>query len=105
MVYYEGSRNWTADRNLASRIECSELAEQYVPDFTYRLISLRDYTSQELTKNENEMSLVMMINRIQKPEDYSKFLEENQEFVSSIYGNAPEDIQKLIQRVDRKSVV
>ena len=99
MVYYEGSRNWTADRNLASRIECSELAEQYVPDFTYRLISLRDYTSQELTRNENEMSLVMMINRIQKPEDYTNFLEENQDFVSSIYGNAPEDIQKLIQRV------
>ena len=99
MVYYEGSRNWTADRNLSSRIECSELAEQYVPDFTYRLISLRDYTSQELTRNENEMSLVMMINRIQKPEDYTKFLKENQDFVSSIYGNAPEDIQKLIQRV------
>ena len=99
MVYYEGSRNWTADRNLSSRIECSELAEQYVPDFTYRLISLRDYTSQELTRNENEMSLVMMINRIQKPEDYTKFLKENQDFVSSIYGNAPEDIQQLIQRV------
>ena len=33
MVDYEGSRNWTAERNLASRIECSELAEQYVPDF------------------------------------------------------------------------
>ena len=35
IVYYEGTREWTADFHLKDRIEFAEQMEKYIPDFSY----------------------------------------------------------------------
>lgn len=47
IVYYEGKSKWTADLNLKDRIEFSEEMERYIPDFTYQVVSVRQYTNEE----------------------------------------------------------
>ncbi len=48
---------------------------------------------------ENEMSLVMMINRIQSPEDFSELLDTSREYVDEIYNGSPADIRAIYQDI------
>ncbi len=99
IVYYEGKRKWTADLNLKDRIEFSEEMEKYIPDFTYQVVSVRQYTNEELSEKHDEMSLVMLINKIQTEEDLSEFREVSEEMVESIYGNAPDEIKEIYKKI------
>ena len=99
VVYYEGTAGWTADMQLAGRIQCNEELKQYVPDFTYKVISVHEYTQEDLENRQDEMSLVMMINQIQSPKDFSRIVEMSREFMAKVYTNAPAEIKKIYQEI------
>lgn len=99
IVYYEGSKKWTADLHLKDRIDFAEGMEKYIPDFAYQIVSVNQYTNEELSKKCDEMALVMLINKIQTPEDYEKFRNVSEELIDSIYGNAPEEIKEIYKNV------
>ena len=69
IVYYEGTGKWTAAMHVKERVFMNEIFASYIPDFTYRLVNVHQYTNEELLIHEDEMSLLMMINRIQTPQD------------------------------------
>lgn len=46
-----------------------EMFGSYIPDFIYRLVRIQSYTNEELLKNENEMSMLMMLRKAQILED------------------------------------
>ena len=99
LVYYEGTRKWTADLHLKDRIEFAEQMEKYIPDFSYEVISVSQYTNEELSMKRDEMSLVMLINKIQTPEDCEAFRKVSEELVNSIYSNAPEAIKEIYKKI------
>ena len=99
IVYYEGSKKWTADLHLKDRIDFAEEMEKYIPDFVYQVVSVNQYTNEELSKKCDEMALVMLINKIQTPEDYEDFRNVSEELIDSIYGNAPEEIKEIYKNV------
>lgn len=99
IVYYEGSKKWTADLHLKDQIDFAEGMEKYIPDFAYQIVSVNQYTNEELSKKCDEMALVMLINKIQTPEDYEKFRNISEELIDSIYGNAPEEIKEIYKNV------
>ena len=82
IVYYEGKRKWTAGLHLKDRIEFADEMGKYIPDFTYQVVGVNEYTNEELSEKHDEMSLVMMINKIQTQEDLNKF----RKLVSSAFG-------------------
>lgn len=96
VVYYEGTDKWTADLHLKDRILLKEVFGEYIPDFSYRLIRIHDYTNEELLLREDEMSLIMMINKVQTPQDLKLFLEANKQQIDKIIQNAPERILTII---------
>ena len=85
--------------NLKDRIEFSEEMEKYIPDFTYQVVSVRQYTNEELSEKHDEMSLVMLINKIQTEEDLSEFRKVSEEMVDSTYGNAPDEIKEIYKKI------
>ena len=99
IVYYEGTRKWTADFHLKDRIEFAEQMEQYIPDFSYEVVSVNQYTNEELSRKQDEMSLVMLINKIQTPEDCENFRKISEDLVNSIYSNAPEAIKNIYKKI------
>lgn len=99
IVYYEGAKKWTADFHLKNRIEYAEQMEKYIPDFMYQVVSVNQYTNEELSRKCDEMALVMLINKIQTPEDYEEFRKVSEELINSIYGNASEEIKEIYQNI------
>ena len=63
---------------------------------------LRDYAGLDILANvqpediEDEMSLLMMINRIQTPQDFNDFINSNQEEIREIVDRASESIVQII---------
>ncbi len=96
IVYYEGKRKWTSPMSLGERIFMGDVFSAYVPDFTYKLINLHGYTNDELLAHGDEMSFLMMINRVQSAEDLKDFLNVNREQVQSIIDGASEGILEII---------
>ena len=81
---------------LGERIFMGDVFSAYVPDFTYKLINLHGYTNDELLAHGDEMSFLMMINRVQSAEDLKEFLNVNREHVQSIIDGASEGILEII---------
>lgn len=86
IVYYEGSGKWTAPCNIRDRIYFDEAFEPFTPRFFYKLVQLNAYSVDELVEKKDELSLLMLINRLQSiaafrelnlPKDYLKDLSEN----------------------------
>ena len=99
IVYYEGKKEWTAGLHLKDRIDFSEEMIEYIPDFTYQVVSLNKYTNEELSKKHDEMSLVMLINKIQSSEDTKEFQKVSERMVDSIYVNAPDEIKEIYKKI------
>lgn len=90
IVYYEGTDRWTASTDLADRISCGKLLDKYLPHFRYQLVTLHDYSNEELLAKGDEISLAMLINKIQTFEDLSAFTGLPEKQLESILKDTPE---------------
>ena len=99
IVYYEGMSNWTADMHFKDRVYMSELFEEYIPDFTYKLVDVHSFSNEELLGHNDEMSLLMFINKVQSAEDFDEFFHSERDKIDAIIKNAPERIIQIISSV------
>lgn len=70
IVYYEGSGKWTAVRNFQDRVFLPEVFGAFTPRFLYKLIQLHKYSMEDLVDKNDELSFVMLINRLQGTEEF-----------------------------------
>lgn len=96
IVYYEGKARWTAGLNLKDRISMSEVFAEYIPDFSYKIICNYNYTNDELLAKEDEISLFMIINKVQTAEDMSEFLRLDDSKLNEILRKSPKQTLKII---------
>ncbi len=96
IVYYEGKARWTAGLNLKDRISMSEVFVEYIPDFSYKIICNYNYTNDELLAKEDEISLFMILNKVQTAEDMSEFLRLDDRKLNEILRKSPEQTLKII---------
>lgn len=101
IVYYEGAKKWTAPADLADKILCGELLGKYLPHFRYQLIMLHEFSNEELLARKDEISLAMLINKIQTYEDVSAFSGLPQEQIQHILKNTPENILEIMAEILR----
>ena len=99
VVYHEGSDTWTAPMHLKNRIFMHELFEDYIPDFTYCLVDNHKYSNKELLERRDEMSLIMLLNKIQTKADLSEFLHIPADEINHIVQESPEAIIDIIVMV------
>jgi len=81
--------------NFRDRIQLKEVFGDYCPNFTYKVVCLHDYTNEELLGREDEMSFLMMINRIQNQDDLRKFLQVEQDKVKKIVNKASPQVLEI----------
>lgn len=96
IVYYEGKSKWTVGLNLKDRISMSDMFPEYIPDFTYKLVCNYSYSNDELLSREDEISLFMMLNKVQTAEDMSAFLRLDDSKLNKILRRSPEHTLKII---------
>ena len=99
IVYYEGKQEWTADRRLCGRIGGSSEFMRWIPDFRYEVVRIHDYSDRELLDRGNEMSLIMLINKIQNTGDLEKFIRIPPDQMNRIIQNSPEQVVEVLVTV------
>ena len=99
VVYHEGSDSWTAPMHLRDRIFLHEYFEEYIPDFTYCLVDNHKFSNKELLERQDEMSLIMLLNKIQTKADLSEFLHIPADEINRIVEQSPEAVIDIIVMV------
>lgn len=98
IVYYEGKNKWTAVTNFKDRIFLNDVFEKYIPDFSYELISLREFSNDKLLENQDEISLVMLLNKLQKAADL-KGLSGLAKINDKVWEKTPEYLLDIIAKI------
>lgn len=98
IVYYEDTAEWTAVEQFQDRIFLSEVFADFVPHFRYKLVQLQNYTKETLLKNDDELALVMLINKLRHAEEL-RHLNVPEEFIKRVAEEAPRDVLDIMARV------
>lgn len=100
IIYYEGKARWTAATKFHDRVFLSEILKEFIPDFSCKLIELQKYSNEELMRKEDELSLVMIINKLQDAADFAKIGDSvTKEYISALTENTPEYLLDIIAKV------
>ena len=98
IVYYEGISEWTACMSLAQRIIMRDVLCEFIPDFRYILVDIRSIERAELISKNDELSLVMIINKLKDSGEF-KSLDLPEDYLQNIARKAPADVLDVIARV------
>lgn len=101
IVYYEGKGRWTAPMDLADRIFCRELLGDYLPHFRYQMVGLHDHSNEELIARGDEISLAMLINKIESVEDMEALTSLPDERIEEILKDTPEYLLDIMGKLLR----
>ena len=99
IVYYEGARQWNVPLNFRSRIREGQTFGKYLPDFEYYLVPLRDFSNEALMEKGDEISLVMLINKLQTAEDIERFRKLPGKEIEAILRDSPGHVVDVIADV------
>ena len=100
IIFYDGASNWTTSTHLKERIILSDTLLKYIPDFDCILVQLKDYSNAELLKRKNELSIVMLIDKLQSADDF-KVLEKdaNSAYIQEIVEHSSEYLLEIIEQI------
>lgn len=99
VVYYEGPGEWNVPLDFKSRIRQGEAFGRYLPDFEYYLVPLREYSNEMLLEKRDEISLVLLINKLQTKEDVARFRELPGDEIEAILKDTPPHLLNRIAEV------
>jgi HSP90 family molecular chaperone len=100
IVFYDGADNWTAATRLHDRIFLSDVYGKYVPDYQCVLVQLKDYSNAELMKKKDELSVLMMVDRLRNAADYMKLGEEvGNAYLSEVTMDSPEYLLDIMAQI------
>lgn len=99
IVYFEGTGTWTAARRLSDRIYLEEVFKDYIPDFVYEVVRLHDYSNEKIIDFGDELSLIMLINKLRNSEDFKKLEGIPSEYFEHLESHTPDYLLKLISTI------
>lgn len=101
IVYYEGKQRWTAPLQLKEKIAMQEVFGEMIPNFAYQLVSLNDYSNEELLNKGDAISLMMLLNKIKSADDIERFMKISADRLNAIVEPLPEYLIKKIAQIFR----
>ena len=100
IVYYEGSGQWSAPASLHGRIFLSDTLGEYIPDYRCLMVQINEYTNRMLMEKEDELSLVMMLNKLHGTEDFAVLQDEvPPEYLEKVTAQTPEYLLGIIGQI------
>lgn len=100
IIYYEGSGSWTAATRLHDRVYLSDVLGEYVPDYRCIMIQLNEYTNLKLMEKEDELSVIMMLNKLQERADFASLKKEVPiGYFKKVTEGTPEYLLGIIEQV------
>ena len=90
IVFYDGTDEWTSERNFFDKTDKNRIFEKYIPKFEYELVDLNDYSQRDLVAFNNALSLLLIVDKVKRPEDIKSFKELPEGFIESMAKTVPE---------------
>lgn len=87
IIFYDGSNEWTAVKNFQEKVKDAKSFKEYLPDFKYDIISLRDISYEELQNHKDLLSAIMLIDKIKKPSDFEEIKNIKKEYWEGLKKN------------------
>lgn len=98
IVYYEGAGRWTAPCNFQERILFEKAFEPFTPKFYYKLVQLNGYSVKELIEKKDELSFLMLLNRLQSMDEF-KELQLPEDYLENLSENSTDEVLDVITKV------
>ncbi len=99
IVYYEGTGRWTAAQNFRDRVYLNDILGQYIPNFQYIVVPVASYTNEELIEKKDELSLIMLINKLRNSADFKRLKEIPEEYFEELSEKTPQYLLELIGKI------
>lgn len=100
IVYYDGAAAWNDGIELENRVYLSDVFEDYIPNFKCILVQLKDYSNAEIMEKKDELSIVMMISKLQKAADFAELGKDvSTEYLNDITSKSPEYLLDIIAQI------
>ena len=100
IVFYDGTEEWTPAVSLHERILLSNICKEYIPDYRCILIQLKDYSIEELMKKRDELSIIMMVNKLHRAADFARIGEEVESgYLQAVTADTPEYLLGIMAQV------
>ena len=100
IVYYEGIGKWTAPISLHERILLSDTLGEYIPNYRCIMVQLNEYTNGRLMEKADELSLIMMLNKLHGSEDFAALQSEvPSEYLEKVTAQTPEYLLGIIGQI------
>lgn len=100
IIFYDGRENWTAATSLHDRVLFSDVLGKYIPDYRCILIQLKEFSNVELMKKRDELSVLMLIDKLKNAKDYAELKEDLRgDFLETVLEETPEYLLKLMSEI------
>ena len=91
---------WTAETNFLNRTEMNEVFWKYIPKFEYELVSLRDYSFEDLAKFGSVLSLFMIVDKLKTAEAFKEMRRLREGYGEQLERlDVPPHLKELLVRV------
>jgi hypothetical protein len=102
IVYYEWTDEWTSAVDFRDRIFLNDIFKEFIPDYRYKLIKVESYSDGELIERNDEISFVMLIDRLKNSDEFHKLmLDLPKEYLDGISEMSTPDVMRVISDVVR----
>lgn len=102
IIYYDGVKNWTAALRLRERIHMDDLFAEYIPDYKCMLFSIQKHSNQEIADGKDELSILILLDKLRNISDFKKLREElPKEFFSGVTENTSQSVLDIMFSVIR----
>jgi len=101
IVFYDGGSKWTAETEFSSKVELKDVFHKYIPKFEYELVSLDEYSVEDLAKFGDTLSIIMIIDKIRTADGIRLLGELPPDYIERLALNIPQHLHKLLADVIR----
>ena len=99
MVLTDYEAGVSAKRDYKDRVHLSDILGEYIPSFEYIVVPLNKYSNNEIAEKNDELSLIMLINKLKSSEEFKNLKELPTEYLKNLEENTPEYLLKLISKI------
>lgn len=100
IVFYDGDKNWTAATRLRDRVFLSDVFGEFIPDYRCLLMQLKDYSSADIMEKNNELSILMQVDRINDAKDFTEIIKTvDKEYLRAATASTPEYLLAIMAQI------
>ena len=101
IIFYDGNNTWTAERSFLGRTYLNSVFEKYIPKFEYELISLKDYSVEEIMGFNDVLSIILLIDKIRAAKGGELLKQLPADYMDKLNLQIPDSMRKLLSDVIR----